>query len=52
MGEILMEIRNELRTTGSVPSNTPQTAHIHNNMELTGETENGPRSTSNSQTEH
>ena len=52
MGEILMEIRNELKTTGSVHSTTPQTAHVHNNMELTGETENGPRSTANSQTEH
>ena len=52
MGEILMEIRNELKTTGSVHSTTPETAQVHNNMELTGETENGPRSTANSQTEH
>ena len=52
MGEILMEIRNELKSTGSVPSHTPQTAHVHNHTELTGETVNGPRCTPNSQTEH
>ena len=47
-----MEIRNELKTTGSVHLTTPQTAQVHNIMELTGETDNGPRSTANSQTEH
>ena len=52
MGEILMEIRNELKTAGSVTSNTPRTAHVHNHTELTGETVKGPRCTPNSQTEH
>ena len=48
MGEILMDIRNELKPAVSAPDTTTLTAHAHNHMELTSETDNGPSSTANS----
>ena len=52
MGEMLMEIRTELRPTETLLPNTPLAAQPQDHMELSNKTRNTNASTSNSQTEH